>query len=303
MPGRRRLARGRTIGHPFGPHREAAAADRPAPGGGSGTPVVGAFASWSTWTLPAARAKNGKAHSCIWPSRRARSSPACRALSGQDLVFSTGTTAPSGFSKAKLTLDTAIANEPGAEMRICGLALPRLPPNGRDLAGRCGLPAARRRPAAEPCQRQHPRRRGCLSARRILGERKAALEAWAVHVVRCGDDCMPADNVVPLGKNGMTGANQGRRFSPKPPPSYGAASAMMPPPVSRRRSEGTHQGSRSSAAQHGGFGRMRRPGKRRTSALRAFLRNGPRKSLPGQNMVHSARAMGNGRSDFARRHH
>ncbi|WP_431268677.1 tyrosine-type recombinase/integrase [Dankookia sp. P2] len=69
----------------------------------------------STWTLPGARAKNGKAHvvHLAEPARAILAS--LPRIAGQDLVFSTtGTTAPSGFSKAKLALDTAMARDGGS---------------------------------------------------------------------------------------------------------------------------------------------------------------------------------------------
>ena len=69
-------------------------------------------ADLSTWTLPGSRAKNGKAH-IVHLSEPAREILAdIPRIVGQDLVFSvTGTTPPSGFSKAKLALDAAMASE------------------------------------------------------------------------------------------------------------------------------------------------------------------------------------------------
>lgn len=67
-------------------------------------------ADLATWTLPSARAKNGKAH-VVHLAAAARAILAnIPRIAGQDLVFSTtGTTPPSGFSKAKAALDAAIA--------------------------------------------------------------------------------------------------------------------------------------------------------------------------------------------------
>jgi len=69
-------------------------------------------ADLTTWTLPGERTKNGKAHivHLAEPARAVLAS--MRRIEGIDLVFTTtGKTAPSGFSKAKLALDAAMARE------------------------------------------------------------------------------------------------------------------------------------------------------------------------------------------------
>jgi hypothetical protein len=74
------------------------------------------FYDLSTWTLPGARAKNGKAHVVHLADPAQTILSTIPRIAGQDLVFSTtGTTPPSGFSKAKLALDAAMANEARAE--------------------------------------------------------------------------------------------------------------------------------------------------------------------------------------------
>ena len=171
----------------------------------------------ATWTLPATRAKNGKAH-VVHLAEPARAILAgVPRFAGQDLVFSTtGTTAPSGFSKAKSMLDTAIAKEAAAMQRPAEL--------GRRRAAEM---------VAEPLQgwRLHDFRRTAVTwlagagfpphiADRLLNhvtgsiqgvaaiyqrgeflaERKAALEAWGAHVLRCaeGNAVAPAGNVAVL---------------------------------------------------------------------------------------------------------
>ncbi len=191
----------RAVGHPFGPlvqlllltaqRREEVAALR-----------------WSeispdltVWTLPRTRAKNGKAH-VVHLSEPARAIlTSIPRIAGQDLVFSTtGTTAPSGFSRAKLALDTAMAKESGARATgptpawrlhdfrrtaVTWLADAGFPPHVADrLLNHVGGSI---QGVAAIYQRGE-----------FLAERKAALEAWGEHVLRCGDGGMQTANVVSL---------------------------------------------------------------------------------------------------------
>jgi integrase len=142
-------------------------------------------ADLSTWTLPGTRAKNGKAHvvHLAEPARAILTS--VPRLAGQDLVFSTtGTTAPTGFSKAKLALDAAMAKD-GAPVpswrfhdfrrtAVTWLAGAGFAPHVADkllnhVTGSIHGVAA------------------IYQRGEFLAERKAALEAWAVHVLRCGE--------------------------------------------------------------------------------------------------------------------
>jgi len=170
-------------------------------------------ADLTTWTLPGARAKNGKAHvvHLAEPARAILAS--VPRIAGQDMVFTvTGTTAPSGFSKAKLALDVAMAREASAD---AGVPMPAaVKPGTRGRRGPCrpvkGNPA--------PGWRLHDFRRTAVTwlagagfpphvADRLLNhvggsiqgvaaiyqrgeflaERKAALNAWGQHVLRCGE--------------------------------------------------------------------------------------------------------------------
>ncbi len=158
----------------------------------------------ATWTLPGTRAKNGKAHvvHLVEPARAILAG--VPRIAGQDLVFSTtGTTAPSGFSKAKLMLDAAMAKD--------AAAVPQPPKRGR-------RGTAETAPGPVPGWRFHDLRRTAVTwlagagfpphvADRLLNhvtgtirgvaaiyqrsefqaERKAALEAWSAHVLRCGE--------------------------------------------------------------------------------------------------------------------
>jgi integrase len=154
-------------------------------------------ADLSIWALPGSRAKNGRAHvvHLADPARAILAS--VPRIVGQDLVFSvTGTTAPSGFSKAKLALDAATAKETGAEIAgwrfhdfrrtaVTWLAGAGFPPHVADrLLNHVGGSI---QGVAAIYQRSE-----------FLAERKAALAAWGAHVLRCGDGAVAVGNVAVL---------------------------------------------------------------------------------------------------------
>jgi len=217
-----------TLGHPFGPvvklllltaqRRNDVAALR-----------------WSelspdltTWTLPGARAKNGRAHvvHLAEPARTILAS--VPRIAGQDLVFSvTGRTPPSGFSRPKLAL-VAVMGKHAAEAD--GIPVPEV--TKRTAQGQRGrLKPVQANPA--PGWRFHDFRRTAVTwlagagfpphvADRLLNhvggsiqgvaaiyqrgeflaERTAALDAWGQHVLRCGEDGAEATggNVAVLAK-------------------------------------------------------------------------------------------------------
>jgi integrase len=151
----------------------------------------------STWALPAARAKNGRAHvvHIAEPARAILAS--VPRITGQDLVFSvTGTTAPSGFSKAKLALDAAIAKDAGEDIAgwrfhdfrrtaVTWLAGGGFPPHVADrLLNHVGGSI---QGVAAIYQRSE-----------FLSERKAALSAWSAHVLQCAAGAVAADNLAVL---------------------------------------------------------------------------------------------------------
>lgn len=159
---------------------------------------------FTTWTLPGERTKNGKAHivHLAEPARAVLAS--VRRIEGVDLVFTTtGKTAPSGFSKAKLALDAAMAREavaageaapagPGWRFHDCRRsAVSWMAESG------FGLHVADRllnhvsgvvKGAGRVYQRGE-----------FLAEREAALRAWGAHVLACGEGVAAAANVTSLG--------------------------------------------------------------------------------------------------------
>jgi integrase len=184
-------------------------------------------ADLSTWTLPAARAKNDRAH-VVHLSAPARAILAgMKWIDGQDLIFSTtGKTAPSGFSKAKASLDTAMAKAAalGAGESLAGSAAPAgLSPRKRGK-GAVEAPMATgwrfhdfRRTAVtwlagagfppHVADRLLNHVSGSISGvaavyqrGEFLTERRAALDAWAAHVLACAEGGEAAGNVVRLAR-------------------------------------------------------------------------------------------------------
>ena len=154
-------------------------------------------ADMAVWTIPAKRAKNGAAHVVhLAPEARAVLAGLPR-FAGTDFVFTTtGKAAVSGFSKAKERVDAAIA-QARAETAADAGAAPEAMPDWRFhdlrrsavtwLAG-AGFPP-------HVCDKllNHVAATGLSDVARVyqraefLPERRAALEAWARHVVTSGE--------------------------------------------------------------------------------------------------------------------
>jgi integrase len=151
-------------------------------------------ADGSTWTLPAARAKNGRAHVVHLSAPAQEVLAGVKRIKSQDFVFSTtGTTAASGFSRAKRALDTALEVEGAAAPSAIDQAAP---PSWRFhdfrrtavtwLAG-AGFP-----PHVADRLLNHVG--GTISGvaavyqrSEFLAERRAALDAWGAHILAVGD--------------------------------------------------------------------------------------------------------------------
>ncbi|WP_043342841.1 tyrosine-type recombinase/integrase [Belnapia moabensis] len=153
-------------------------------------------ADLSTWILPSTRAKNGKAHVVHLAEPARAILTGLPRIAGQDLVFSTtGTTAPSGFSRAKLALDTAMAKDTGPtpswrfhDFRRTAVTW---------LAGAGFAPHVADRLLNHVTGSIHGVA-AIYQRGEFLAERRAALEAWGEHVLRCGDGSMQTANVVSL---------------------------------------------------------------------------------------------------------
>jgi integrase len=172
---------------------------------------------FATWSIPASRMKSGKAHD-VHLSEAARAvlhglrqrKAARAALPGAseeadcEFVFSmTGKTPISGFSKAKATLDAAVAEAraaAAAERRCKAAPLPGwrlhdLRRTGASTLARIGVDSM---VADKLLAHQPARLRGVAGVYQrydFARERRHALDAWAAHVLSCGG---PKGDVLPL---------------------------------------------------------------------------------------------------------
>ena len=156
----------------------------------------------STWTIPAARAKNGKAHIVsLAPSAQAILATV-PVHEGTDLVFTTNGRRPaSGFSRAKERLVSLVAAESGS-------GRPNQDWRLHDFRRTCvtWLAGAGFNPAVADKILNHSTATGMTTVGKVyqraeyLPERKQALEAWAAHIVTCsaGRSDHPSTNIIQL---------------------------------------------------------------------------------------------------------
>lgn len=179
-------------------------------------------ADLSTWTIPKERAKNGRAHTVHLAEAARAELLTLPRIEGRDLVFTvTGTTPPSGFSKAKLALAAAMESE----AKESSVERPQ-PPSPTRSRGKVSVSSP---PPSSATWRFHDFRRTAVTwlasagfpphvADRLLNhvtgsiqgvaavyqrhnfltERKAALEAWAAHVLACVSGETAPSKVVPI---------------------------------------------------------------------------------------------------------
>jgi integrase len=148
-------------------------------------------ADHATWTIPSARMKRGQAHIVALPQPARDALGRVTRILGQDLIFSTnGRTHVSGFTKAKAALDKAanVTDWRLHDFRRTGVSA--IAAMGFDsvvadklLAHQLGKLSS----VARVYQRHD-----------FAAERKAALEAWAAHVLGCAAPRNDADNVAAL---------------------------------------------------------------------------------------------------------
>jgi len=163
----------------------------------------------STWTVPAERSKNGKAHIVHLAEPARAILRAVPRVGTAGLVFTTtGRTPLSGFSGAKRRLDMAIAAERAAAAARTGdgsVPEPIVPWRLHDLR-RTGVTAlARLGFPPHVCDRLLNHAEGAIRGvaavyqrHEFLPEREAALNAWAAHVLVVGEGAPNARNVVAL---------------------------------------------------------------------------------------------------------
>jgi integrase len=145
----------------------------------------------STWTIPSARMKRGQAHIVPLPDAARDALLAVTRVDGQDLVFSTtGETHVSGFTKAKAALDKTanVKDWRLHDFRRTGVSA--LAAIGFDSI------VADKLLAHQPGKLSGVAR--VYQRHDFAKERKAALEAWAMHVLRCAEQKVGSGNVVAL---------------------------------------------------------------------------------------------------------
>jgi integrase len=155
----------------------------------------------TTWELPGRRTKNGKPHTVHLAEPARAILRAVPRAPGARLVFSTtGRTAISGFSHAKVRLDAAIAKARAEAAAEAGRKSEAMPPWRLHDFRRTGVTAlARINVRWEVADKVLNHTTGAISGvaaiyqrHDFLAERAAALDAWAAHVLAVGKANAPA---------------------------------------------------------------------------------------------------------------
>jgi integrase len=148
----------------------------------------------TAWACPGSRMKKGAAHIVALSDAAREALGAVTRIDGQDLVFSTtGKTPISGFSKVKARLDKA--------SKVTGWVLHDFRRAGVSHLARLGHSAvladallAHKGQALSDVARVY-------QVHDFADERKAALQAWAAHVLRCAAGEPDAGNVASLAEH------------------------------------------------------------------------------------------------------
>ena len=148
----------------------------------------------TTWACPGSRMKKGAAHIVALSDAAQKALGEITRIEGQDLVFSTtGKTPISGFSKVKARLDKA--------SKVTGWVMHDFRRAGVSHLARLGHSAvladallAHKGQALSDVARVY-------QVHDFKDERKAALEAWAAHVLRCAKPEPEGDKVTSLAEH------------------------------------------------------------------------------------------------------
>jgi integrase len=143
------------------------------------------------WTIPANRMKRGQTHVVALSEPARWALLAVTRIEGQDLVFSTtGRTHVSGFTKAKAALDKAA--------RVEGWRLHDIRRTGVSTLASMGFDAI----VADKLLAHHPTKLSSVARvyqrHDFAAERRAALDAWATHVLLCAEQKGRSTNVIEL---------------------------------------------------------------------------------------------------------
>ncbi|MFN6253028.1 MAG: tyrosine-type recombinase/integrase [Acetobacteraceae bacterium] len=147
------------------------------------------------WTVPAHRMKRGQAHAVALTAAAREALGAVTRIEGQDLIFTTtGKTPISGFSKFKAKLDKL--------SKVTGWTLHDFRRAGVSHLARMGFSPI----VADKLLAHHPKALSAVARtyqrHDFADERKAALEAWAAFVLRCGKaDEADAGNIASLAEH------------------------------------------------------------------------------------------------------
>ena len=145
----------------------------------------------SIWMIPSTRMKRGYAHAVALAEAAQDALSSVTRIKGQDLVFSTtGKTHVSGFSKAKAALDRAAS--------VTDWRLHDLRRTGVSALAAMGFDSivADKLLAHQPSKLSGVAR--VYQRHDFAIERRAALDAWAAHVLRCASPEVELANVVTL---------------------------------------------------------------------------------------------------------
>lgn len=148
-------------------------------------------ADLTTWTIPGARMKRGQSHTVALPEAARDALSAVKRRKGVDLVFTTtGKTPVSGWTKAKAALDKAA--------KVTDWRLHDIRRTGVSILASMGFSpvVADLLLAHQPASLSTVAR--VYQRHDYAPERKAALKAWAAHVIACAEAKPAADNVVPM---------------------------------------------------------------------------------------------------------
>jgi len=154
------------------------------------------------WTIPGDRAKNGEAHTVPLSPEALAVLAEVKRIGPANYVFTTnGTASVSGYSKAKASLDVAVAKLAEKEGRE--------PPPGwtlHDLRRTCATGLARLgvrvEVTAAVLNHKSGTRAGIVGVYQrhdFAAEKRAALEAWGCYVLGLATGRRPSDNVIPMG--------------------------------------------------------------------------------------------------------
>ena len=148
----------------------------------------------TAWTIPAQRMKAGQAHVVTLTDAAREALGAIMRIDGQDLVFTTtGKTPISGFSKFKRTLDKL--------SKVTDWTLHDFRRAGVSTLARLGFSPI----VADKLLAHQPRALSQVARvyqqHDFSNERKAALEAWSAHVLRCAKPEKEDDKVTSLAEH------------------------------------------------------------------------------------------------------